>query len=262
MFLFFVSPPTLVFVNHVAWLLQDSNAHALGPTFYETYHPQETWTTRSLEHICNLYDRYTVIVAAVNCYLSLASSRKPPFALQPCQGRRDGSRTWRAVGILWVETWQRFDFEDSRSFQVIFNINKIIHQPCLGWWEWISTEGNQEPKRSRFSQANHQILDSPGKNFGSGVPVNRADLAMGVCWIWFMMPIWWQVAWQVACWLRFWVFVIFFLVEEGCIVFVRISMETVRGYWDSWTSQVGFTCDWKVKLQQDLQSIQVWHLQT
>lgn len=124
MFLFFVSPPTLVFVNHVAWLLQDSNAHALGPTFYETYHPQETWTTRSLEHICNLYDRYTVIVAAVNCYLSLASSRKPPFALQPCQGRRDGSRTWRAVGILWVETWQRFDFEDLlRIFQVIFNIN-------------------------------------------------------------------------------------------------------------------------------------------
>lgn len=141
MFLFFVSPPTLVFVNHVAWLLQDSNAHALGPTFYETYHPQETWTTRSLEHICNLYDRYTVIVAAVNCYLSLASSRKPPFALQPCQGRRDGSRTWRAVGTLWVETWQR------------------------------------------FSQANHQILDSPGKSFGSGVPVNCADLAMGVCWI-------------------------------------------------------------------------------
>lgn len=119
MFLFFVSPPTLVFVNHVAWLLQDSNAHALGPTFYEMYHPQETWTTRSLEHICNL---------------SMASSRKPPFALQPCQGRRDGSfSTWRAVGILWVETWQRFDFEDSRSFQVIFNINKIIHPPTVFW---------------------------------------------------------------------------------------------------------------------------------
>ena len=262
MFLFFVSPP--LWFSWIMWhgCYRIRMHMCWGPTFYEMYHPQETWTTRSLEHICNLYDRYTVIVAAVNCYLSLASSRKPPFALQPCQGRKDGSRTWRAVGILWVETWQRFDFEDLlRIFQVIFNINKIIHQPCLGWWDWISTEGNQEPKKSRFSQANHQILSSPGKSFGSGVPVNCADLAMGVCRIWFMMPSL-QVAWQVACWLRFSVFVIFFLVEEACTVFVTISMETVRGYWDSWTSQVGFACDWKVKLQQDLQSIQVWHLQT
>lgn len=109
-------------------------------------------------------------------------SRKPPFALQPCQGRMG----W--VPICGSKPGKRFDFEDSKAFSSDFQHQKD-HPPTLvlvGGIEYQQREIRSLKDLSsltiiRFLALQHQILSSPGKNFGSGVPVNCTDLAMGVC---------------------------------------------------------------------------------